>query len=129
MVAPLYLDRIKESTLSVGTGAITLSGPLPAFRAVSLVGNGNKFHYLTYNDNNFEVGKGTYTSSSNSFSRDQVLTSSNSNNPVDWPAGVKFVVLTVPSRVLAAASHLHRTVTANTTLDDSASLVLCNNTS
>jgi hypothetical protein len=98
-MALVLKDRIQETTSTVGTGTLTLSGALAGFQGFSSVGNGNQTYY-TITDNStgaWEVGIGTYTSSGNTLSRTTVLSSSNSGSLVDFAAGVKDVFVTYPA--------------------------------
>lgn len=97
---PLVLkDRVRETTTSVGTGAITLAGPYSGFQPFSVIGNGNTTFYAISDPNtgDWEVGIGTYTSAGNTLSRDTVLESTNSGSLVVFAAGVKDVILTQPA--------------------------------
>lgn len=98
-MALVLADRVKESTTTTGTGAVTLGGAFTGFRAFSVIGNGNTTYY-TISDSatgDWEVGIGTYTSASNSLSRDTVLSSSNAGALVAFAAGTKEVIITQPS--------------------------------
>lgn len=87
-------DRVKETTTTTGTGAITLAGAASQFipfSAVFSVGD----NYVPYaivgqTGTEWEVGLGTY-SATNTLTRDQVYASSNSNNAVNFSAGTKDV--------------------------------------
>ena len=71
-------DRIKETTLTEGTGSIILNGPFVGFQSFdSGVGDSNSTYYAIENGSQWEVGIGTYNQSDNSLSRDVVLNSSN----------------------------------------------------
>lgn len=92
----IYADRVREETYTSGTGTITLSGTLQGFRTFSSsFSNGDKIHYCIENGIDWEVGSGTYNS--NTLSRDYILSSSNSNNLVDFPAGKKEVLCVAPA--------------------------------
>ena len=99
-MALVVADRVKETTTSTGTGAITLGGAEPNFRTFSSVlSDADTTYYAIIDDNNlaFEVGLGTYASSGNTITRTTVLASSNSNNAVNFSAGTKDVFLTYPA--------------------------------
>lgn len=92
-------DRVKETTDTTGTGAVTLLGAEQGFQPFSVVGDGESTYY-TINDSaagDWEVGRGTYSSSGNTLSRDEVFDSSNSGALVSFAAGVKDVFLTYPA--------------------------------
>lgn len=92
-------DRVKETTTVVGTGAIPLGGAPTGYQSFSVIGNGNStFYSITFgNTTQWETGIGTYNSTTNTLSRDTVLSSSNSNALVNFFAGAKTVVLAQPS--------------------------------
>ena len=99
-MALVVADRVKETTTSTGTGAITLGGAESNFRTFSSVlSDADTTYYAIIDDNNvaFEVGLGTYASSGNTITRTTVLASSNSNNAVNFSAGTKDVFLTYPA--------------------------------
>lgn len=92
-------DRVRQSTTTTGTGTVTLSGSMLGFQTFSVIGDGNTTYYTIVNsdDGAWEVGLGTYTASGTTLSRDEVLSSSNSNNLVDFAAGTKDVFVTYPA--------------------------------
>jgi len=93
-------DRVLETCTSPGTGSCTLLGATTGFRTFSAgVGNGNTCYYTIADQNggNWEVGLGTYTSSSNSLARTTVLSSSNSGSLVNFNSGTQNVFVTYPA--------------------------------
>ena len=92
-------DRVKETTSTTGTGAVTLSGATTGFQSFSVIGDGNTTYYAIVNSSagEWEVGIGTYTASGTTLSRDTVLESSNSGSLVDFAAGNKDVFVTYPA--------------------------------
>ena len=92
-------DRVKETSVSTGTGAIALDGATGAYQTFSVIGNGNTTYYAIAGQttNEWEVGIGTYNSGTDSISRDTILASSNSNTIVTFSAGTKDVFITYPS--------------------------------
>lgn len=92
-------DRVKETSVSTGTGAVTLAGTTGAYQPFSVIGDGNTTYYAIAGQttNEWEVGIGTYTLSTDSISRDTILSSSNSNTIVTFSAGTKDVFVTYPS--------------------------------
>ena len=99
MARPLIADRVKETTLTTGTGQITLAGNATGFFAFAdAFASGSKVYYLIAdnptNTTQFEVGIGTFTAGTpNKLSRDTVLSSSNGGSLVNFTAGG---VVTVP---------------------------------
>lgn len=98
-MALVLKDRIKESTVSTGTGTITLGGATGAYQTFAAIGDGNVTYYAIYGQttNEWEVGYGTYTASGTTLSRDYVYSSSNSGSLVNFSAGTKDVICTYPA--------------------------------
>ena len=92
-------DRVKESSATTGTGAVTLGGATTGFQSFAVIGDGNSTYYSIVNASTgeWEVGIGTYTASGTTLSRDTVLESSNSGSLVDFGAGNKDVFVTYPA--------------------------------
>jgi len=101
-------DRVKETSVSTGTGTINLSGAETGFESfVSGVGDGNKTFYAIIHDGTteFEVGIGTVTdAATDTLSRDTIISSSNSDNLVDFSVGTKTVICTYPASKAPSAS-------------------------
>jgi len=89
-------DRVKQTSLTEGTGAVVFNGTFPSFQPFSDIGNGNSTFYTIENNQNFEIGIGTYNSSTNSLSRDKVLDSSNSDQKINL-VGLSIVFCTYPA--------------------------------
>ena len=98
-MALVIADRVRETTSSTGTGAVTLGGPYAGFQGFSVIGDGNTTYYTISDPNtgDWEVGIGTYTASGNTLSRDTVLDSTNSGSLVIFAAGTKDVIITQPA--------------------------------
>jgi hypothetical protein len=99
-MALILADRVRETSTSTGTTAITLSGAYTGFQTFSAtVGNSNTTYYTIANvvTGEWEVGIGTYTTSGNTLSRDTVLASSNSGSLVNFTSGSKDVFVTQPA--------------------------------
>ena len=96
-MALVLKDRIKESTVTTGTGTYTLSGAVTGFEAFSSVGDGNTTYYVCTDGTDFEVGIGTYTLSGTTLARTTILESSNSDSAVDWSAGTKTIFCSQPA--------------------------------
>lgn len=99
-----YADRVQETTTTTGTGTVTLAGAVADYQAFSTVFT-NATTIVTYvitdNASNWEVGRGTYTLSGTTLSRDVVYESSNSNALVNFPSGTKYAYLTEPAAHVA----------------------------
>jgi len=97
-MALVIKDRVKETTTTTGTGTYTLAGAEVGFQSFSAIGDGNTTYYsVTNTAGNWEVGIGTYTASGTTLARTTILSSSNSNNAVNWIAGEKLIFVTQPS--------------------------------
>lgn len=92
-------DRVKETSATPGTGALTLGGTSVGYQAFSVIGNGNSTYYTIYDGTTgaWEVGIGTYTTATNTLSRDTVLASTNNGNLVDFAANTKDVFVAYPA--------------------------------
>jgi len=78
-------DRVKEVSITAGNGQyIALYETLPGFQSfANAIGDGNTTYYTIENGANFEIGLGTYIAATNSISRDEIYTSSNSNQRIN----------------------------------------------
>ena len=93
-------DRVKETTTTTGTGAFTLAGAVTGFETFGTgVGNSNTTYYAVTlpGSAEFEVGLGTLSSDSSTIARTTVISSSNSDNAVDFSAGTKTIFCTLPA--------------------------------
>lgn len=100
-MAHVTADRVKETTISTGTGAITLLGAVTAHVSFATAGmvTGDTCFITIYSDNtpDWETSLATFDSSGPTLTRTSVISSSNSNAPVNFPAGLKSVILTGPA--------------------------------
>ena len=100
-MAFVLADRVRDTTTTTGTGAVTLSGtPTTGYQSFgTAIGNGNNTYYCIagQSTSEWEVGIGTYTSFGTSLSRDTVLASSNSGSLVTFSVGTKDVFVTYPA--------------------------------
>ena len=102
-------DRVKQTSTSTGRGTINLSATAETgFETfVAGIGTTNSTFYCISHDGTaeFEVGIGTVTDASpDTLSRDTVISSSNSDNKVDFQAGTKTVFCTYPAKRAPSAS-------------------------
>lgn len=92
----LSFDRVKETTTTTGTGAITLAGAASGFRAFSSVlAAGDLCYYAIVGGTEWETGLGTYNTT---LTRTTVYASSNAGAAVNFSAGTKDVFLTAPAQ-------------------------------
>jgi len=93
-------NRVRETTSTTGTGAVTLGGAVGGFQTFAAgIGNDNTTYYaISINtENEWEVGLGTLNSDSSTLTRTTVLDSSNGDSAVDFSAGSKEIFCTLPS--------------------------------
>lgn len=98
-MALIVKDRVQQTTTTVGTGTVTLSGAVLGYQSFAAIGNGNTTYYAIVDPllHDWEVGIGTYTASGTTLSRDTVLSSSTGGTLVPFSAGAKNVFCTYPS--------------------------------
>jgi hypothetical protein len=104
MPDPALADRVKETTTSTGTGAITLLGAATGFQSIaSQVATGSQLYYEILDNTSglWEIGVGTLTIATNSLSRDNVLASTNVGTLVNFTSGTKDVFITAPAFYLS----------------------------
>jgi len=94
-------DRVKETSTTTGTGTLNLDGAETDFETfVAGIGSTNTTYYAIVNTGTgeFEVGIGTVTDATpDTLSRDTIISSSNSDNAVNFTAGTKDVFCTQPA--------------------------------
>ena len=93
-------DRVKETTTTTGTGTLTLGGAVTGFETFAAgIGNSNTTYYAVIlpGSAEFEVGLGTLNSDSSTIARSTIISSSNSDNAVDFSAGTKNIFCTIPA--------------------------------
>ena len=114
-MALVLKDRVKETTTTTGTGAITLAGAVSNFQTfTSVLSNADTTYYAIIDDTNneFEVGLGTFASSGTTLTRTTIIESSNSGSAVNLGNGTKQVVMTYPAEksvFLDANNHVELT--------------------
>lgn len=117
-MAFVLADRVKETTTSTGTTAVTLLGAATGYQSFSAIGNANVTYYTIAGQtgSEWEVGIGTYTSSGTSLSRDTVLASSNSGSLVSFSAGTKDVWCDYPAKraVIGGEGYIENAATVST---------------
>lgn len=97
-MAFISADRVKETTETTGTGAITLAGAAAGFRSfASVMSAADTCHYCIVGNNEWEVGLGTYNTT---LARTSVIASSNANNLVNFSAGTKDVFITLNKQTI-----------------------------
>ena len=120
-------DRVKETSTTTGTGTLNLAGAVDGFQGfVAGIGTTNSTYYaISVAGGDYEVGIGTVTdAATDTLSRTEVISSSNSNNLVNFGAGTKDVFCTIPAKrtispVMTATGYV---VTHASTLDEDQTL-------
>lgn len=105
-MALVVKDRVQETANAPGTGTVTLLGAALGFESFSSsIGNGNLTYYCIADQggNNWEVGIGTV--GAGTLSRTTIISSSNSDNIVDFASGSQTVFCTYPAEVSVYASN------------------------
>ena len=98
-MAFVVADRVKETTTTTGTGALTLAGASTGFRSFSsgIGANNTTYYTISSTGAEWEVGIGTVGAGGTTLSRDTVLASSNAGSLVTLSAGSKDVFVTYPA--------------------------------
>lgn len=94
-----FADRVKDTTTTTGTGAITLAGSAPTGYQTfaTAFGAGNTVvTYVIELNSEWEVGQGIFNGTTG-LTRETVLSSSNSGALVNFSAGTKNVFVTFPA--------------------------------
>ncbi len=114
MAGPTLVDHIWVLSTTTGTGDYTISSTAKTgFRTLAeaatagLISNGDVLmvgvHDLT--NGGFEDGFYTWNSGPNTLSRTTINHSSNSNAAVNWPAGTRDIVVSVPASWEMSPTH------------------------
>jgi len=93
-------DRVKETSTSTSTGAMTFAGAVSGFETfLAGIGNSNTTYYVIAHQtaNEWEVGHGTLAADSSTLTRTNVYTSSNSDSAVNFSAGTKDIFCSLPA--------------------------------
>ncbi len=119
-MALISADRVRETSTTTGTGALTLAGAVTGFRAFSAVCSTNDtlFYVISHQtQNEWECGLGTY-SGTNTLTRTTVHSSSNSGSAVNLSAGTKDVFIASTATLQGSSTEKVFTIT------DGASVVI-----
>ena len=115
-------DRVKESTTSAGTGAISLGGAAATFDTFqSVLTDGATTYYAIVHTSSgtdeWEIGLGTWNTG-NTLTRDTILSGSNGTSAVDFSAGIKDIFMTYP-----ASKAVYQNADSSVTLPDGLSVM------
>jgi hypothetical protein len=93
----ILADRVKQTSITTGISDVVFNSALPSFQSfANAIGDGNSTYYAIETFTKFEIGIGTYTSSTDSLSRDTVIVSSDGTSKINLE-GVSTVFVTYPS--------------------------------
>jgi hypothetical protein len=98
-MALVLKDRVQETSVSTGTGTVTLDGAVDGYQSFAAsTPSGSIVYYCiaAQTGTDWEVGYGTFTSP-DQLSRTAVYSSSNASALVNFPAGTKNVFVTYPA--------------------------------
>jgi hypothetical protein len=88
-------DRVKELSYTLGTGNLLLNGPVPGFSSFgSRYQNNQNLFYAITDGTRYEIGSGVYLN--NQIVRFPFV-STNNNNVINFPEGIKEVYATYPA--------------------------------
>jgi hypothetical protein len=96
----LLVNRVRETTISPGTGTATLAGAALGYQTFSAgVGANNTTYYVIADQSgaNWEVGYGTVGSGGTTLARTTVLSSSNAGSLVNFASGTQDVWVDYPA--------------------------------
>ena len=114
-MAHIFADRVKEGSLSTGTGPFELAGADPGFVTFGLaLTTADTCYYVIEMDEYWEVGVGTFTAPS-TLARTTILASSNGGAAVVWINGTKTVALTAPAEYFRTRSYTDAQLNASFT--------------
>jgi hypothetical protein len=105
-------DRVKETTTTTGTAALTLDGPDFSFNPFSSsysIGEPIPYSIVGSGTSEWEVGIGRLTSSS-VLAREIITRSSNGNNLTNFSAGTKTVFCTIPAYTMSRLESMGHTL-------------------
>lgn len=95
-MAHISADRVKETTTTTGTGALTLAGAVTGFRAFSAVmAASDTCYYCIVGGTEWEVGIGTYNTTLTRTDAGVFAGSSGAGTRVNFSAGTKDVFITI----------------------------------
>ena len=102
-MAFVVADRVRENTLTTGTGAVTLTGAVTGFQSFAAIGNTNTTYYTIAHQTltEWETGIGTYSTTGPTLTRTTVISSSNGGSAVNFSAGTKDVFVSPPASTYA----------------------------
>jgi hypothetical protein len=97
----MFFDRVKETSVTTGSGSFTLDGAVTSFQSFSIIGSGNVCYYAAEINSlgEWELGSGYYEPNPSRLSRGGIISSSQGGNIVNFSAGAKTIFLNHPARM------------------------------
>ena len=99
-MALVFNDRVRETSTTSGTGTLNLAGAVTGLETfVAGIATGNTTYYAIHEEGpaNWEVGTGTVTDATPDTLSRTAITSSNSDNLVNFAGGTLNVFCTLPA--------------------------------
>jgi len=97
-MALVLADRVRETSVTTGTGTLTLAGAVTGYQTFSsAIGNTNTCYYTIANPGTSEWEVGIGTVGAGTLARTTILSSSNAGSAVSFSAGAKDVFVTYPA--------------------------------
>jgi mucin-19 len=98
-MALVVADRVQETSVTSGTGTLTLAGALAGYQTFSTaIGNGNTTFYTIYDANLYDWEVGIGTVGAGTLARTTVLSNSaGTTSPISFASNSKFVFCTYPA--------------------------------
>ena len=102
----IFADRVKETTLTIGTGQYALEGAAIGHQSFSDgIGNTNTCYYAVTDGVDWEIGIGTV--GVGTLDRTTIHASSNAAAAVNWAVGVKTIFCTVSADAITKAGSIN----------------------
>lgn len=103
-----YYELVEQTSTTTGTGAYEMTGAVDGRRAWTDVDGGAVVPYGAVDSaGGWEYGIGTWDHVNGELARTLVLSSSNSNNAVNWSAGTRSVFITPSAALMVLATMKH----------------------
>ena len=98
-MALVVADRVQETSVTSGTGTLTLAGALAGYQTFSTaIGNGNTTFYTIYDSTTYDWEVGIGTVGAGTLARTTVLSNSaGTTSPISFAGNSKFVFCTYPA--------------------------------
>ena len=98
-------NRVLETSTTTGTGTYTLLGAASGFQSFledNAITSGDTVLYTAFDAPDWEIGLGVFTSGgSDTLSRVTIIASSNADAAVNWSAGTRTIISSIPAEALA----------------------------